>query len=62
MPGLLTRFKIVVAYDRKPVPFRNNDWEAFVDGEEETGVCGYGETAMEAVEDLMETLDQEDRV
>lgn len=36
-----------------PIPTRNYDWQAYVEGQEE-GACGYGATKQEAIADLME--------
>lgn len=51
--------KIVVVYDPPPIPLRNMDWIAYVDGQEEEGNYGYGKTRREAIESLLEVLDDE---
>ena len=50
--------KIVTRYWAKPIPMRDFDWCAFVEGTEETGPTGYGESEQEAVDDLKELLDE----
>jgi hypothetical protein len=47
--------KIITRYDRKPIPDRNFDWSAWVDGGNEKQV-GYGATWQEALLDLAELL------
>lgn len=42
-----------------PVPIRNQDWAAWEDGKEEFGPVGRGGTREEAVEDLLERIDEE---
>ncbi len=39
-----------------PIPNRNFDWSACLDGHEESGVYGFGETEHIAVADLVEQL------
>ena len=59
--------KIVTHYDPKPIPIRTADWSAY---DEETYDCdcdemgyisrspvGYGATAIDAIADLMEQMD-----
>lgn len=49
--------KIVTNYWPKPIPSREFDWTAYVDGSEEnTRWYGYGRTEDEAVSDLINTF------
>jgi hypothetical protein len=45
---------------RPPIPIRNFDWVAWIDGEEENGKHGYGETEKQATDDLLTQLGEED--
>lgn len=40
-----------------PIPIRDYDWRAFVDGQEEEGPYGYGATEAEAIKELKAELD-----
>lgn len=40
-----------------PIPIRQFDWCAWVDGEEEDGPRGWGETEADAIADLKEILE-----
>ena len=51
--------KIVTHYVYPPIPWRDFDWCAFRDGEEEKGGYGYGKTEAEAIADLL-TLEEEE--
>ena len=46
-------------YDRPPVPVRSCDWSAYIAGEEEGGVSGWGPTRQAAIEDLLEQIAEE---
>jgi len=48
--------KIVTEKIIPPVPSRNFDWTAWIDGDEETGPWGYGDNEKDAIKDLMELL------
>ena len=50
---------IVTDYVSPPIPSRNFDWVAYLDGREEEGVYGYGQTEREAVNELLELLEEE---
>lgn len=54
-----TELKIITEHWPKPIPTRKYDYEAWVDGKEETGPVGYGLTEDAAVEDLLEQIDEE---
>lgn len=41
---------------RKPIPTNHFDWSAWVDGQEESGIVGYGPTRGDAVTDLLQQL------
>ena len=49
--------KIRTSHDYPPIPIRNFDWSACVDGTEETGPYGHGRTEAEAIADLEEKLE-----
>lgn len=48
---------IVTDFVYPPIPSRNFDWVAYIDGQEEEGFYGYGETEREAVNELLEMLE-----
>ncbi len=48
---------IKVEYDPKPIPLRQYDWEAW-DNDDENTPIGYGLTAKEAVEDLLQKIEE----
>lgn len=50
------RDDIVTDYDPKPIPIREYDWCAYIDGCEE-GPVGYGPSRHLAVTDLLELLE-----
>lgn len=51
--------KRIVAYNiAPPIPYRDCDWCAYFDGEEELGNYGYGRTEAEAVADFISNLDE----
>lgn len=50
----MTDRKIITSNVYPPIPIRNFDWCAFFDGDEESGLCGWGKTREEAVTDLLE--------
>lgn len=41
-----------------PIPDRTNDWRAWVDGFEEDGPCGWGETEEKAIAKLRVAFDE----
>lgn len=45
--------KIVTTFVNPPIPTRQFDWRAHLDGEEECQRYGYGRTEAEAVTDLV---------
>lgn len=45
--------KIVTSYVNPPIPYRQNDWCAHYDGEEEAGNYGWGSTEEEAIRDFI---------
>lgn len=51
--------KIVTDHQYPPIPYRNMDWVAFEDGKEEDGIYGYGKTEQEAIDDLLDNLEQQ---
>jgi hypothetical protein len=50
--------KIITRYWAKPIPLRQFDWEASVDGGDERMV-GCGRTEAEAIEDLRRLLEEQ---
>ena len=46
--------KIVTEHINPPIPVRQFDWGAYLDGHEEDGMYGMGRTEEEAVKDLLE--------
>ncbi|CAB4164207.1 hypothetical protein UFOVP826_10 [uncultured Caudovirales phage] len=44
--------KIRTNFVNPPLPTRIMDWNAWEDGEEESGPIGYGKTEQEAIDDL----------
>jgi hypothetical protein len=54
--------KIVTTHVYPPIPVRTFDWHAYFDGEEESGIDGYGSTREEAIADFMANAVCEDRV
>lgn len=51
--------KIITRHVYPPIPIRSFDWCAWYDGDEpdDNGsmACGYGKTAQEAIDDLVDT-------
>lgn len=45
-------------YWRKPVPCDKYDWEAWMDGNEDSGLVGHGISEVEAVEDLVANYEE----
>ena len=53
----MTERKIVTEYVHPPIPYRNNDWRATREGDDEDYIVGWGSTEQDAIDDL---LDRED--
>lgn len=57
---IIMSMRIVTHYDPPPIPTRNCDWSAYddltYDGEESDPV-GYGETELEAIQNLLEIME-----
>lgn len=51
--------QIVLSPVFPPIPMRRFDWCAYIDGEEERGKYGYGETQQAALDELMEIESEE---
>lgn len=53
---------IRTSYINPPIPFRGCDWEAIFDGDEgdEFAPRGFGSTEAEAIQDLIDNLDEEE--
>ena len=52
--------KIITHHIYPPIPIRTFDWQAYRDGDEETGPFGYGAFEHEAVEDLRQQLREQE--
>jgi hypothetical protein len=52
--------KIIVEFIRHPIPDRKYDWTAYVDGDEELRLNGYGSTWQEAVKEMLENYEMSD--
>ena len=46
-------YSVTTTHVRPPIPSREWDWCAYVEGEEEAGNYGWGETKSDAVADLI---------
>lgn len=42
-----------------PIPLRQFDWVAYFDGDEESGLRGWGRTEKEAIQDLYQLAEDE---
>lgn len=51
---------VCVARQFPPIPTRKMDYCAYIDGDEERGIYGYGADQMEALDDLSDALDAVD--
>ena len=49
--------KIVTSFVYPPIPWRQFDWCAWIDGDEESGPYGYGPTEDAAIADLRDELE-----
>ena len=49
--------KIITTYLFPPIPLRNFDWHATIEGHEGEGLHAFGRTEQEAIENLKEQLD-----
>jgi len=52
-----THMDIVTTYICPPIPTRNFDWTATQDGYEPGDPIGYGRTQQEAIDDLLDQLE-----
>ena len=50
--------EIKTSYIYPPIPSRDFDWCAYIDGREESGLQGYGRTAEAAIAELMERIEE----
>ena len=48
---------IITDFWAKPIPPRQFDWSAWVDGTEESGQIGHGATEQAAIDDLLMIVD-----
>jgi len=57
-PGHKTTYrKLVVTHVNPPIPIRTHDWSAHLEGDEEAGAKGWGETRRDAILDLLVELE-----
>ena len=49
---------IKTSYLYPPIPLRDHDWCAYLDGREEDGPYGWGATEQAAIDDLLQELEQ----
>ena len=56
-PPPIPSLVIKTEHTNPPIPVRNMDWRAWIDGEEEEGVYGNGPTEEDAIQDLRDQLD-----
>lgn len=52
--------RIIVTHVKPPIPRRDWDWCAYVEGQEEAGGYGWGRTMVQALVDLTEMLCDEE--
>ena len=50
----MTERKIITEYVHPPIPYRNNDWRATREGDDEDYIVGWGATEAEAIADLLD--------
>jgi hypothetical protein len=48
----MTTHLVRFTYDHPPIPVRNFDWRAYLDGYEEDGLYGSGPSKLKAIQDL----------
>jgi len=58
MPVMYKGHKVVLEYQKPPIPTNKHDWVAYVDGCEEDGNYCYGPTADDALTELCDLLDE----
>jgi hypothetical protein len=51
--------RIKTVHEYPPIPIRDFDWCAYLDGEEERGEYGYGRTEAEAIADFLENYGED---
>lgn len=51
---------IRVVFENPPIPIRTMDYYAVVDGREESGPYGHGRTALEALRNLVDALEEQE--
>ena len=49
--------KILTRYDPKPIPLRSADWVAVLEGYDEGDPIGYGDSEQNAINALLERLE-----
>lgn len=50
--------KILTDHIYPPIPTRRWDWSACIEGDEKEGPYGFGPTEQEAIDDLLEQLEE----
>lgn len=58
MVTIVKEHRIVTEFVYPPIPVRNMDWCAVLDGYEPNDPMGTGETEIEAIQDLLEQLSE----
>ena len=48
---------IKTSFEHPPIPFRENDWCAWIEGEEEAGLRGWGRSEEAAIRDLLQEVE-----
>jgi hypothetical protein len=51
--------RIRTSYYAKPIPDRRHDWCAWDDDRDENGPRGWGETEQQAIDNLIDLIDEE---
>jgi hypothetical protein len=52
------KYQIITSFVYPPIPVRDFDWTATLDGYEPGELVGTGKTEKEAIDDLLEQLDE----
>lgn len=60
LAGPLAGLQIRTEFVNPPIGIRCHDWQAWIDGQEESGIVGSGETEAEAVAMLLEMLEDQE--
>lgn len=58
LDGVERRQRILTAHINPPIPVRQFDWAAWLDGDEEAGPTGTGATEADAIRDLQQQIEE----